>query len=139
MTSTTLYTTTATAKGGRDGSVKSADGVVDFKLTMPRGLGGDGAHGANPETLFASGYSACFSSALSLMARMQGINPGPFTITADVSLNKVGQAYGLAVKLTGAFPELERAKAEGLMQAAHQVCPYSNATRNNIPVELAVA
>ncbi len=138
---TPLYTAHATSKGGRNGSVKSDDGVIDLAITMPKGLGGDGARGTNPEQLFASGYSACFGSALGLVARMQGVNPGPFTITADVSIGKdpAGPGYKLAVGLVGTFPELEKSKAEALMTAAHQVCPYSNATRGNVEVTLSVA
>jgi Ohr subfamily peroxiredoxin len=138
---TPLYTAHATSKGGRNGSVKSDDGVIDLAITMPKGLGGDGARGTNPEQLFASGYSACFGSALGLVARMQGVNPGPFTITADVSIGKdpAGPGYKLAVGLVGTFPELEKSKAEALMTAAHQVCPYSNATRGNVEVALSVA
>ena len=138
---TPLYTAHATSKGGRNGSVKSDDGVIDLAITMPKGLGGDGARGTNPEQLFASGYSACFGSALGLVARMQGVNPGPFTITADVSIGKdpAGPGYKLAVGLVGTFPELEKSRAEALMTAAHQVCPYSNATRGNVEVTLSVA
>jgi Ohr subfamily peroxiredoxin len=134
-----LYTAHATAKGGRAGHITSDDGVLDLDVTMPKALGGDGARGTNPEQLFAAGYSACFGSALGLVARTQGINPGPFTITGDVSIGAEGKGFKLAVTLTGTFSELERSKAEALMQAAHQVCPYSNATRNNIEVSLLVA
>jgi Ohr subfamily peroxiredoxin len=140
-TLTPLYTAHATSKGGRNGSVKSDDGIIDLPVTMPKGLGGDGARGTNPEQLFASGYSACFGSALGLVARTQSVNPGPFTITADVSIGKdpAGPGFKLAVALTGTFPELEKSKAEALMAAAHQVCPYSNATRGNVEVKLSVA
>jgi lipoyl-dependent peroxiredoxin len=139
MTMNPLYTAHATSKGGRSGSVKSDDGVIDLPITMPKSLGGDGARGTNPEQLFASGYSACFGSALGLVARGQNVNPGPFTITADVSIGKEGPGFKLAVTLIGTFPELDKAKAEALMTAAHQVCPYSNATRGNIEVALKVA
>ena len=101
-------------------------------------MGGDGARGTNPEQLFAAGYSACFAGALGLVARTQGVNPGPFTISADVNFLKGDDGYGIGVKLIGTFPELEKSKAEALMTAAHQVCPYSKATRGNIPVELTV-
>jgi len=135
-----LYTAKSTSKGGRNGHVKSDDGIIDLDVTMPKSLGGDGATGTNPEQLFASGYSACFGSALGLVARKQNINPGPFNITGEVSLYATdGGGYKLGVKLVGAFPELDREKATALMAAAHQVCPYSNATRGNIEVELAVA
>ncbi|MBL8934622.1 MAG: organic hydroperoxide resistance protein [Archangium sp.] len=137
-TPTALYTAHATSKGGRGGNVKSDDGLIDFNLTVPKTMGGDGARGTNPEQLFAAGYSACFAGALGLVARTQGVNPGPFTISADVSFLKGDDGYGIGVKLIGAFPELEKSKAEALMAAAHQVCPYSKATRGNIPVELTV-
>jgi Ohr subfamily peroxiredoxin len=139
MSSTTLYTAHATSKGGRGGNVKSDDGIIDFNLTVPKTMGGDGARGTNPEQLFAAGYSACFAGALGVVARTQGLNPGPFTISADVAFIKSDDGYGIGVKLVGTFPELEKAKAEALMSAAHQVCPYSKATRGNIPVELSVA
>lgn len=137
-TLTPLYTAHATSKGGRGGTVKSDDGLLDFALTVPKSMGGDGARGTNPEQLFAAGYSACFAGAVGLVARTQGINAGPFTVTADVTINK-GDGYSITTKLVGTFPELERSKAEALMQAAHQVCPYSKATRGSMPVELVVA
>ncbi len=139
MINTPLYTANATSKGGRGGNVKSDDGLVDFNLTVPKSMGGDGAKGTNPEQLFAAGYSACFAGALGLVARTQGINPGAFTISAEVTIGKDETGYGLAAKLTGSFPELDKAKGQALMEAAHQVCPYSKATRGNIAVELAVA
>lgn len=139
MISTPLYTAHATSQGGRGGNVKSDDGLVDFNLTVPKSMGGDGARGTNPEQLFAAGYSACFAGALGLVARTQGVNPGPFTITADVTIGKDESGYGLAAKLVGSFPELDKDKAQALMEAAHQVCPYSKATRGNIAVELSVA
>lgn len=135
---TPLYTAHASSKGGRAGNVKSDDGLIDLNLTVPKSMGGDGAVGSNPEQLFAAGYSACFAGALGLVARMQKVNPGPFSIHADVTIGKEGDGYGLAVKLTGTFPELPKDKGEALMAAAHQVCPYSKATRGNIAVELAV-
>lgn len=135
---TPLYTAHATSKGGRAGNVKSDDGLIDFNLTVPKSMGGDGARGTNPEQLFAAGYSACFAGALGVVARTQNVNPGAFTIAADVTFNKGDDGYSLSVTLTGRFPELDKTKAEALMQAAHQVCPYSRATRGNIPVTLAV-
>jgi len=135
---TTLYTATATATGGRDGRVRTDDGTLDLALTIPKGLGGNGAPGANPEQLFAAGYSACFGSALGLVARMQKVSPGPFAITAQVSLDKVDAGFKLRVELHGRFDDLAREQAEALMAAAHGVCPYSNATRGNIDVTLVV-
>jgi Ohr subfamily peroxiredoxin len=137
-TLTPLYTAHATSKGGRGGNVKSDDGLIDFNLTVPKAMGGDGAKGTNPEQLFAAGYSACFAGALGAVARTQGVNPGPFTISADVTFNKGDDGYSISTRLLGTFPELEKSKAEALMQAAHQVCPYSRATRGNMPVELSV-
>ena len=136
---TPLYTANATSKGGRGGHVKSDDGLIDFNLTTPKSMGGDGAKGTNPEQLFAAGYSSCFAGALALVARSQGANPGPFTISAAVTFNKADDGFSISTRLTGNFPELERSKAEALMNAAHQVCPYSRATRGNMPVDLVVA
>ncbi len=138
-TITPLYTAHATATGGRDGRVRTDDGVLDLPLTMPKGLGGNGAVGANPELLFAAGYAACFGSALAMIARLQKITTGPVEIAADVSIGKDAAGFGLAVELRGSFPELPREQAEALMKAAHEVCPYSRATRGNIDVTLTVA
>jgi lipoyl-dependent peroxiredoxin len=134
-----LYTATATATSGRDGGVKSDDGTLDLTVVPPREMGGSGAPGTNPEQLFAAGYSACFGSALAHVARMQKIKTGPVSITARVSIGQVGAAYGLAVELVADIPELPRDQAEKLVHAAHQVCPYSNATRGNIVVDLRLA
>ena len=136
---TPLYTASATATGGRVGRVLSADGVLDLPLTMPKGLGGSGDPGANPEQLFAAGYAACFGSALAMIARMQKVQLGNVQITANVTIGKDEGGFGLAVELVGHLPGLERAQAEALMAAAHQVCPYSRATRGNIQVSLTVA
>jgi lipoyl-dependent peroxiredoxin len=133
-----LYTATASATNGREGRIRTSDGVLDHALSVPKGLGGPGGDGTNPEQLFAAGYSACFGGALSLVSRLQKIQTGPVTITANVSIGKAGAGFGLAVELTGDFPELARDKAETLMYAAHEVCPYSKATRGNIEVTLKV-
>lgn len=134
-----LYTATATAIGGRAGSVKSDDGTIDMAVTMPKGLGGDGKPGTNPEQLFASGYAACFGSAIGFVARSKSINPGPVSVTAKASIGPAGVGFGLQVELIAHLPELDRAQAEALVQAAHEVCPYSNATRGNIVVTVSVA
>ncbi len=134
-----LYTATASATAGRNGKVASDDGTLDLELAVPKGLGGPGGAGTNPEQLFAAGYSACFGSALGLVASQQKIKTGPVTITARVSIGKGDKGFGLAVELQGAFPELAREQAESLMKGAHEVCPYSNATRGNIEVKLSVA
>ncbi|MEY3211087.1 MAG: hypothetical protein RIT28_1568 [Pseudomonadota bacterium] len=134
-----LYTATATATGGRDGTVRTDDGALDLTIVPPKALGGRDVPGTNPEQLFAAGYSACFGSALAVVARMQKIQTGPVSITANVTLGTVGQGYGLAVELIAHLPNLPREQAEALVHAAHQVCPYSNATRGNIVVDLRVA
>ncbi len=136
---TPLYTAIATSVGGRAGRAKSSDGVLDLALAMPKEVGGAGGAGTNPEQLFAAGYSACFESALRLVARMQKIAVNQASVTARVTLNKNDAGgYQLSVQLGVALPEVPRAAAEKLVAAAHQVCPYSLATRGNVPVELAV-
>lgn len=134
-----LYTASATSTGGRDGHVRSDDGVIDLDVHMPKALGGSGAPGANPEQLFAAGYSACFGSALSHVARLQKIATGPVNITANVTIGPVSGVFGLAVELIATLPDLPREQAEALVRAAHEVCPYSNATRGNIVVDVRVA
>ena len=132
-----LYTTSATAHGAREGQVKSEDGKLDLKLAMPKGLGGSGAEGTNPEQLFACGYAACFESALRFVARMQKIAFQDVHMTAKVQIGKIETGgFGLAVALHGVFQGIDAAGAQRLMEAAHQVCPYSNATRGNIDVKL---
>jgi osmotically inducible protein OsmC len=133
-----MYTATATAIGGRDGHAKSDDGVLDVRITPPKALGGKDV-GTNPEQLFAAGYAACFGSALSHIARAQKITLGEVKITARVTLGSVGQGFGLAVELEAALPDLPREQAQKLVEAAHAVCPYSNATRGNIEVDLKLA
>ncbi len=133
-----LYTATATATAGRDGRVKSDDGHLDVAVVPPRALGGSGA-GTNPEQLFAGGYAACFGSALGLVARAQKMATGPVSITANVAIGPVGKGFSLAVELIASIPELPREQAEALLRAAHEVCPYSNATRGNIVVDLRLA
>jgi Ohr subfamily peroxiredoxin len=132
-----LYTATATATGGRDGRAKSDDGILDLALVPPKSLGGSGATpGTNPEQLFAAGYAACFGSAIGAVARAKKITTGPVSVTTKVTLGTIGQGYGLAVELEASLPELPRDQAEALVAAAHQVCPYSNATRGNIAVDV---
>ena len=132
-----LYTAHATAFGGREGRVATDDGLLEVNVVPPKGLGGKGG-ATNPEQLFAAGYSACFGSALAHVARAQKIATGPVEITAHVSIGPVGAGFGLAVELEAKLPELPREQAEALVAAAHQVCPYSNATRGNIPVTIRV-
>jgi osmotically inducible protein OsmC len=130
-----LYTAVATATGGRDGRAKSDDGTLDLALAPPKALGGSGA-GTNPEQLFAAGYAACFGSAIAAVARIQKITTGPVSVTTKVTLGSIGQGYGLAVELEASLPQMPRDQAEALVNAAHQVCPYSNATRGNIVVDV---
>ncbi|GAA5512727.1 organic hydroperoxide resistance protein OhrB [Deinococcus carri] len=135
-----LYTAEATATGGRAGTVKTSDDRLDLSLSVPAGMGGDDGPGTNPEQLFAAGYAACFQGALGVVARRQHVDLDPAsTITARVGLQKSGVAFALDVELEGTFPGLSREEAEALMHAAHQVCPYSVATRDNVAVRLKVA
>jgi Ohr subfamily peroxiredoxin len=137
---TPLYTSHVTAIGGRAGHVKSDDGTLDLPLSLPKGMGGPGTpNTTNPEQLFAAGYAACFGGAIGLVARMQKITLGAHDITAEVSIGKDDTGFGLAVTLRGNFPELSKEQGEALMKAAHEVCPYSKATRGNIEVTLAAA
>ena len=139
--STPLYETTVTAHGGRAGHAESTDGRLAVSLSVPQSLGGAGGPGTNPEQLVAAGYAACFDSALRLVARKQKLElPADAAITARVSLVRAETSlYQLAVKLTARLPGLPEATARALMETAHQVCPYSNATRGNITVTLALA
>lgn len=133
-----LYTASATATGGRAGHVRTSDGTLDYGLSMPKGLGGPETAGTtNPEQLFAAGYAACFGSALGFVARQQKVNPGAVEVEANVSIGAIAPAgFGLAVELAVTIPDLPRDQAQALLEAAHQVCPYSNATRGNIAVTL---
>lgn len=134
-----LYTAAATARGGREGEVVSDDGVLDLSLTLPTDLGGPGGDHTNPEQLFAAGYAACFHSALKRVAGAQKIDVEGSSITARVGLGLDGKAFGIAVTLVGAFPTLGAEQGQELMHAAHEVCPYSRATRGNIEVTLELA
>jgi Ohr subfamily peroxiredoxin len=131
------YTTSASAKGGRAGHVRSADGVIDLDLAQPGSFSGDPK--ANPETLFASGYSACFQGALANRAKAQGIDTSDSTVTAVVSFGPSEDGgFGLAVELQVEIPGLDTHKARELVEQAHQFCPYSKATRGNIDVTLTI-
>jgi osmotically inducible protein OsmC len=132
-----LYTAQATATGGRNGKVLSSDGVLNLEVRMPKTLGGSGGEYTNPEQLFATGYAACFDSALNLVARMQKVAVQNTEVTAHVSIGKTATGgFGLSAKLEVKIPNIDRALAQQLLEAAHQVCPYSNATRGNIEVTL---
>jgi osmotically inducible protein OsmC len=131
-----LYTAQVTARGGREGEVVSDDGVLDLSLTLPKDLGGPGGDHTNPEQLFAAGYAACLHSALKRVAETQQLDVEGSSITARVGLGIDGQAFGIAVTLVGELPTLDRDAARQLMDDAHQVCPYSRATRGNVEVVL---
>ena len=135
-----LYTASATATGGRDGRAVSSDGILDVKLATPRELGGQGGAATNPEQLFAAGYSACFIGALKFVASQKKLAlPADTSITGKVGIGQIPGGFGLEVELDVSLPGLEQAAADELVAAAHQVCPYSNATRGNIEVRLNVA
>ena len=128
-----LYTAHAHTTGGRDGASKSDDGRLDVKLSSP----GTPGNGTNPEQLFAAGYSACFMGAMKAVAGIKKITlPDDASIDASVDLGKIPNAYGIAARLDVALPGMDRAAAQDLLDAAHQMCPYSNATRGNIEVTI---
>ena len=128
-----LYTAKAHTTGGRDGVSRTDDGRLEVKLSSP----GTAGTGTNPEQLFASGYAACFIGAMKAVAGIQKINlPADLAVDSCVDLGKVGEAYGIAVRLDVNLPGMPRPEAQKLVDAAHQVCPYSNATRGNIDVTL---
>uniref|UniRef100_UPI003990B66F organic hydroperoxide resistance protein n=1 Tax=Iodobacter sp. CM08 TaxID=3085902 RepID=UPI003990B66F len=135
-----LYTANATVTGGRDGRATSDDQQLDLQLSTPKALGGAGGAGTNPEQLFAAGYSACFIGAMKFVAAAEKI-----TLAKDVSVNGLvgigpnGQGgFGIAVALNISLPGMDRAAAEALVSKAHEVCPYSNATRGNVEVTLTI-
>lgn len=135
----TLYTATAVATGdGRNGRVESTDGILSLNVRMPKEMGGAGG-ATNPEQLFAAGYAACFHSALRLVARQSGADVSDSEVVADVSIGDKGGGFGLAVGLEVTLPSVAREDAQKIVEMAHQVCPYSNATRGNIEVTLTVA
>ena len=135
-----LYRAQTTATGGRDGRAVSSDQALDVSLSTPRELGGAGGQGTNPEQLFAAGYSACFIGALKLVAGQQKIAlPRETAITGDVGIGQIPAGFGIEVTLNVSLPGMDEAQANALVEKAHQVCPYSNATRGNIDVTLAVS
>ncbi|MCV9880045.1 organic hydroperoxide resistance protein [Brenneria izbisi] len=134
-----VYVAHAQATGGRDGRAVSSDKQLDVKLTTPRELGGAGGEGTNPEQLFAAGYSACFLGALKFAAAREKIAlPADTAISGSVGIGAIPDGFGIEVELKISLPGLDRAVAEDLVQKAHIVCPYSNATRGNIDVTLTV-
>ena len=131
-----LYTAHAHTTGGREGASRTDDGRLDIQLSSPGGAG----KGTNPEQLFAAGYSACFIGAMKAVAGRQKLAlPQDLSVDAEVDLGPVGQAFGIAVRMTIHLPGMDKAQAQQLVDAAHQVCPYSNATRGNIDVTLTIA
>lgn len=133
-----LYTAVAAAENGRDGQVATDDGSLDVVVNPPKAMGGSGA-GTNPEQLFAAGFSACFQGALGVVARQENADISGSTVTAEVGIGKNDDGFGIIVKITAAIPNVDAATARDLVEKAHQVCPYSKATRGNITVDLAVA
>ena len=130
-----LYTATATATGGRDGRATTPDNALDVKLSTPSALGGPGGDGTNPEQLFAAGYAACFLNAMKYVgAKNNTPLPTDTALQADVGIGPVGSGFGLQVELKVTVPNLSRTEVEELVRKAHEVCPYSNATRGNIVV-----
>ena len=134
-----LYTARATSTGGRAGTSETPDGTLKLTLSTPKELGGAGGPGTNPEQLFAAGYSACFIGALKAVAARQKLAlPAEVSITADVGIGPIPAGFGIQVAMAISIPGVDRAAAEALVAAAHQVCPYSNATRGNVDVTLTV-
>jgi Ohr subfamily peroxiredoxin len=135
----TLYTAVAHATGdGRNGHVRSDDGVLDLDLKVPKEMGGPGGEFANPELLFAGGYAACFHSALKFIAAADKTDVSDSEVSATVGIGPSGAGFGLEVELDVHIPNLDEAAAKALVEKAHQVCPYSNATRGNVDVQLRI-
>ena len=133
-----LYTAIATVEGGRQGRARSLDGRLDVRLDTPEELGGNG-DGTNPEQLFAAGFAACFQSAMHLVARSRQVDLTDSSVTAEVDLGSTGAGtYGVGVRLLVSVPGLDEAAARELAEATEKVCPYSNATRGNIPFEIVI-
>ena len=136
-----IYSATATSTGGRDGRSTSSDNKLDISLSTPKELGGAGGKGTNPEQLFAAGYSACFIGALKLVASQKKIHiPADVNVTATIGIgpNTKGEGFTISAELEVNIPGVEKDVVEELAEAAHQVCPYSNATRGNIDVTISV-
>jgi lipoyl-dependent peroxiredoxin len=135
-----MYSGVATATGGRSGHVESSDGLLKFDLSTPRSMGGPGREGTtNPEQLFACGYAACFGSALDFVAKQKKLDASGAEVTCQVDIDRNEGGFFLAAELTVTLPNLDRAAAEELVAAAHEVCPYSKATRGNMDVTISVA
>ena len=133
-----LYTAEATATGGRQGHVRSSDGVIDLDLALPKEMGGAGGARSNPEQLFAAGYAACFQSALGAVARGESTSVDDSRVTGRVGIGRDDTGFGIQVELVVSIPGVERSHAEALVTKAHELCPYSKATRGNVEVTLTV-
>jgi len=134
-----LYKAQATSTGGRDGAARSSDGLLDVRLSVPKEMGGAGG-GVNPEQLFAAGYSACFLGAMKFVAGTQKLAvPADTSINATVGIGQIPAGFGIEVQMVVKLPGMDRAVAQALVDKAHQVCPYSNATRGNIEVTITLA
>ncbi|MEY4883032.1 MAG: hypothetical protein RIS34_886 [Pseudomonadota bacterium] len=134
-----VYKANATSTGGRDGSSKTSDGSLDVKLSVPKEMGGAGG-AVNPEQLFAAGYSACFLGAMKYVAGTEKIAvPADASVNATVGIGQIPAGFGVEVQLVVSVPGMDRAVAQSLVDKAHQVCPYSNATRGNIEVSISLA
>jgi lipoyl-dependent peroxiredoxin len=140
MSVNVLYQTSARATGGRDGHSATLDGAVDVQLSTPKELGGAGGAGVNPEQLFATGYAACFLGAMKFVGSQDGPKvPADATVIATVGIGPRSEGgFGLEIALEISLPGIEHEVAEALVAKAHQVCPYSNATRNNVDVKLSM-
>lgn len=135
-----VYTAHASATGGRDGHAKSSDGTLDVKLVAPKELGGVGVGGTNPEQLFAAGYAACFIGAMKFVAaKTQTKLPDNITVSGNVGLGPIPTGFAITAELVVSVPGMDRSKAQALVEAAHVVCPYSNATRGNVDVKITLA
>ena len=128
-----VYTASATTTGGRQGRAVSSDGILDLELTAPKETGGPGT-GTNPEQLFAAGYSACFNSALMGVARKAKVDASAAQVTANIGFGPEGDSYAITAELQVSVPGLPVEQVQQLAEAAHQICPYSKATRGNVPV-----
>ena len=131
-----VYTTTATSWGGRDGRAVTDDNRLDLALSVPREVGGDGGEGTNPEQLFAAGWSACFHSALKGVARQQKADVSESAVSVTIGLPSPASGGGLTARIEAELPAVDTATAQELIEQAHQMCPYSRATRGNIDAEL---
>ena len=133
-----LYNTTATARGGRDGRASLEGGKMVLGMSLPKELNPNGADGMNPEQLFAMGYSSCYSQALLSLGKKHGVDASGARVTCDVTLNKDETSFALTVDLKVSIPGQDAAKVKALVEDAHTICPYSKATRGNVPVNLTI-